>query len=151
AVWVPPSVKNGGQNSDGYSPFDPYDLGDKYQKGSVKTRAGDKNEYLRMVAVMHANGIEVIQDVVLNHYDNAGWANGAGGQDTKAWDDKKTSGYKNFRYVSYATPAKDESAADYLARSGRWPKNWENFHPNEGHNKTDGDIAAPFWGPDVCY
>lgn len=31
-VWVPPSIKNAGTNSNGYSPFDQYDLGDKYQK-----------------------------------------------------------------------------------------------------------------------
>ena len=46
------------------------DLGDKYQKGGgsnrLKTGMGTKDEFLRMVAVMHANGIEVIQDVVLN-------------------------------------------------------------------------------------
>jgi alpha-amylase len=66
AVWIPPSVKNTGTNSVGYSPFDNYDLGDKYQKNSTNTRIGDKDELLRMVAVMKANGIDVIQDVVLN-------------------------------------------------------------------------------------
>ncbi|MEE1175124.1 MAG: hypothetical protein U0K53_06605, partial [Paludibacteraceae bacterium] len=56
AVWVPPFVKNTGTNSVGYSPFDFYDLGDKYQKGSVTTRFGTKDDVLRMIAVMHANG-----------------------------------------------------------------------------------------------
>jgi alpha-amylase len=40
AVWVPPSIKNGNQG-DGYSPLDDYDLGDKYQKNILKTRSGD--------------------------------------------------------------------------------------------------------------
>lgn len=61
AVWIPPTIKNPGQWV-GYAPFDHYDLGDKYQKGFTGTRIGTKDELLRMVAVMHANGIDVIQD-----------------------------------------------------------------------------------------
>ena len=90
-------------------PFDNYDLGDKYQKGFLATRVGNKDELLRGVAVLHANGIEVVQDIVLNHNDGAGSANGAGGQDPAAWEDYSTSKYKNFRYVSYATPATAET------------------------------------------
>ena len=61
SVWVPPTVKN--QNYGvGYAPFDHYDLGDKYQKGFTGTRIGTKNELLRMTAIMHANGIDAIQD-----------------------------------------------------------------------------------------
>ena len=96
-------------------------------------------------------GKRAAESPVLNHLDNAGSTNGAGGRDPAAWDDGKTGGYKTFRYTSYATPATDESEMDYLARSGRWPKNWEDFHPNPGHQTQSGDWASPFWGPDVCY
>jgi len=96
AIWIPPTIKNSGTNSVGYSPFDHYDLGDKFQKNSTKTRMGDKDELLRMVAVMHANGIDVIQDVVLNHVSNAGSANGAGGQDPAAMDDGQNNPTKTF-------------------------------------------------------
>lgn len=155
AVWVPPFCKNAGTNSVGYAPFDYYDLGDKYQKGRTDkraaanaTRMGTKDDLLRMIAVMHANGIEVICDAVLNHTtDPGGEDGGAGGQDPAAWDDK----WKNFRYVCYETPYKDGSANDYLSRKGRWPKNWENFHPNEGHNCNDGDWCSAWWGPDNCF
>ena len=148
AVWVPPFVKNTGTNSVGYSPFDAYDLGDKYQKGSVTTRFGTKDDVLRMIAVMHANGIEVIADVVLNHVVGAGGEDGgAGGDDPNAYDDK----WKNFRYVCYETPYKDGKKEDYWNRKGRWPKNWQNFHANEGHLSNDGDWCAGWWGPDVCY
>ncbi|MFA6469189.1 MAG: alpha-amylase domain-containing protein [Bacteroidota bacterium] len=150
AVWIPPTIKNGGTNSVGYSPFDQYDLGDKYQKGNVKTRLGTKDEYLRMVAVMHANGIDVIQDIVLNHMNNAGSTNGSGGQDPAAANGDGNL-YKNFRYTSYATPATTDSAADYLARSGRWPKNWQNFHANPAHNSLTGDWNVNWFGPDICY
>ena len=73
AVWIPPTVKNqNATGSVGYAPFDHYDLGDKFQCGSTPTRFGDKDAYLRMVAVLHANGIEVIQDMVWNHLNGAG-------------------------------------------------------------------------------
>lgn len=150
AVWLPPSVKNGNQGN-GYSPFDNYDLGDKYQKGFVGTRLGTKDELLRAVAILHANGIEVVQDIVLNHVDGAGSQSGAGGQDPAAWEDYTTSKYKNFRYVSYTKPASAEDAANYLARNGRFSKNWQNFNPNPGNNSTSGDWNAVYFGPDVSY
>ena len=151
AIWIPPTIKNAGTNSVGYSPFDHYDLGDKFQKNSTKTRMGDKDELLRMVAVMHANGIDVIQDLVLNHVSNAGSANGSGGQDPAAMDDGQTNRFKNFRYVSFKTPASSESTAQYLARDGRFPKNWQNFYPNNNNLCCTNEINSPYWGPDISY
>ena len=151
AVWIPPTVKNqNATGSVGYAPFDHYDLGDKFQGGSTPTRFGTKDAYLRMVAVLHANGIEVIQDMLWNHLDDAGSENGgAGGQDPSAWGSTQ---YKNFRYVCFATPAGDGSAADYGSRRGRFPKNWQNFHPNPDHNaEGPDDITASYFGPDICY
>lgn len=151
AVWIPPSVKNENPNYVGYSPFDHYDLGDKFQKGSTRTNLGTKDELLRMIAVMHANGIEVIQDVVLNHVNSAGSANGSGGQDPNSFSMATSSGFKNFRYVSYATPATAETQTNYWNRTGRWPKNFTNFYPNPNNNCTSGDICAAFFGPDISY
>jgi alpha-amylase len=151
AVWIPPSIKNTGTNSVGYAPFDHYDLGDKWQKGSVKTRLGDKDELLRMMAVMKANGIDVIQDVVLNHITGAGGSTSAGGQDPSAMDDGQTSKYKNFRYSCFETPAQNETSGNYLSRVGRFPKNWQNFYPNPNNPCCTNDINSPFWGPDISY
>jgi len=151
AVWIPPTIKNQAQNGVGYAPFDQYDLGDKYQKGFLKTRLGDKDELMRMIAVMKANGIDVIQDIVLNHVNGAGSQNGSGGIDPAAMDDGTTQRYKNFRYVSYATPATNETAANYLARSGRFSKNWQNFYPNPGNACCNNDINSVWWGPDISF
>lgn len=153
AVWVPPSYKNQSPTWVGYGPMDHYDLGDKYQKGAPTTATGlgTKDEFLRMIAVMHANGIEVIQDIVLNHVDGAGTTSGAGGQDPNAFSMQSNGGYKNFRYASYATPAIDESQNDYWTRSGRWAKNYRNFHPNDNNNCTTGDICSAYFGPDIDY
>ena len=151
AIWIPPTIKNSGTNSVGYSPFDHYDLGEKYQKNSIKTRMGDKDELLRMMAVMKANGIDVIQDIVLNHVTNAGSSLGQGGQDPAAMDDGQTNRYKNFRYTCYKTPGINEAATNYLSREGRFPKNWQNFYPNINNACCTNDINSPFWGPDVSY
>lgn len=148
AVWIPPTVKNkNATGSVGYSPFDHYDLGDKFQGGSTSTRFGTKDQYLRAVAILHANGIDVIQDMVWNHLDGAGSDNGAGGQDPTAPSNQ----WKNFRYVCFATPGTSQDAANYGARRGRFPKNWQNFHPNSDHNTEGDDITAGFFGPDICY
>ena len=150
AVWIPPTIKNlsfGSEPGVGYAPFDHYDLGDKFQKGLTSTRLGTKDELLRMVAVLHANGIKVIQDIVPNHVIGAGSNTGLGGTDPASTNDD----YTNFRYVCYQTPAGDESAEDYLSRKGRFPKNYQNFHPNPAHNCNSGDICSQFFGPDVCF
>ncbi len=166
-VWIPPAYKNSNPDFVGYMPFDNYDLGDKRQKGNghplndrLRTRVGSKDELLRMIAVMHANGIEVIHDIVLNHNGDAGGGvltngapgaagtAGAGGQDPNGTSMLTASGFKNFRYVSYATPAVDETANDYWTRSGRWAKNWQNFY---SCTSSCNEINSMYWGPDIDY
>jgi len=151
AVWIPPSIKNKVSIDMGYAPFDHYDLGDKYQKGFLKTKLGDKDELLRCVAVMKANGIDVIQDIVLNHITGAGSTSGQGGQDLTALDDGSTNKFKNFRYTCFETPAYNETSSNYLAREGRFSKNWQNFYPNSGNMCCTNEINSPYWGPDISY
>jgi Alpha amylase, catalytic domain len=151
AVWIPPFMKQNSAYSVGYAPFDHYDLGDKKQKGPLATKMGTKDELLRMIAVMHANGIEVIEDVVLNHCDGAGSGSGLGGQDENVYSVATNSGYKNFRYVCWETPAENETVANYWARKGRWSKNYTNFYPNPDNNCTTGDICTAYWGPDISF
>jgi alpha-amylase len=167
-VWIPGDVKQAGLNSVGYSPFDHYDLGDKLQRSidngqvSVKTRLGTKDELLRMVAVLHANGIEVYSDLILNHMDGAGAAmNGSSGQDNHWTSMISNDGYKNFRYACYETPINftlpnyaatdDYNTNDYWSRKGRWPMNYPNFHLHAGHWDTNSDMALTAFGPDICY
>ena len=151
AIWIPPSVKNTQIVDMGYAPFDHYDLGDKYQKGFLKTKLGDKDQLLRMVAVMKANGIDVVQDIVLNHITGAGSVTGNGGRDPAAIDDGSTNKYKNFRYVCHKSPALNSTAGNYSSREGRFHKNWQNFYPNNGFICCTNDINSPFWGPDISY
>ena len=129
-IWIPsPAKGNAGINSMGYDLFDHYDLGDKDQKGTVATRFGDKDSLLRLIAVAHANGLEVYPDIVLNHL--------IGGEaDPTAPDDK----FKRFRYRGFSNPV-----------NGRWPKDHWNFHPNPDHACTTGDWCEQHFGPDICF
>ena len=130
-IWIPPPSKGDkGENSMGYDIFDHYDLGDKYQKGRTSTRFGTKDSLLRLIAVAHANGLEVYPDIVLNHVSG-------GQEDSRAPGRDK---YKRFRYAGFAG-----------LEAGRWAKDHWNFHPNPDHDCEQGDVCKQDFGPDICY
>lgn len=67
-VWLPPAFKGAsGKNDVGYGVYDVYDLGEFDQKGSVSTKYGTKEAYLKAVSDLKSAGIEVLGDIVLNH------------------------------------------------------------------------------------
>lgn len=68
SVWLPPAYKGTGGGSDvGYGVYDLFDLGEFDQKGSVRTKYGTKEEYLRAIKAAQKAGIRVYADVVFNH------------------------------------------------------------------------------------
>lgn len=67
SLWLPPPSKGGGGSSIGYDLFDPFDLGDKDQRGTIRTRYGTKAELQRMVRIAHRFGMRVYFDNVMNH------------------------------------------------------------------------------------
>ena len=70
AVWMPPMCKGAaGGGSLGYDTYDLYDLGEFYQKGSVRTKYGTKDELLSAITALHNVGVEVYANMVLNHLD----------------------------------------------------------------------------------
>src|SRR5882672_4560138 len=56
SLWLPPPTKGSGGFSVGYDEFDPFDLGDKDQRGTIRTRYGTKDELLRVVLTAHRFG-----------------------------------------------------------------------------------------------
>lgn len=72
AVWLPPpyKAKEGGY-SNGYDTYDLYDLGEFDQKGTVRTKYGTKEEYATCVKALQEKGIQVYNDIVLNHKGGA--------------------------------------------------------------------------------
>ena len=68
SIWFPPACKGSvGGYSQGYDIYDLYDLGEFDQKGSVRTKYGTREEYLEAIDAVHAAGMNVIVDIVLNH------------------------------------------------------------------------------------
>ena len=69
-IWLPPVVKGANAHySVGYDPFDDYDIGSKDQHGFVSSRYGTREQLERCVAMLRANGLNVVLDLVENHRD----------------------------------------------------------------------------------
>ncbi len=67
-VWLPPSSKTeDGINGVGYSPYDLFDLGEFDQKGTVRTKYGDRKQLDEAIKAVHKHGMKVLFDAVLNH------------------------------------------------------------------------------------
>ena len=68
SAWLPPAYKGqAGVEDVGYGVYDTYDLGEFDQKGTVPTKYGTKEDYLAAIEALHAAGISVVADIVLNH------------------------------------------------------------------------------------
>lgn len=68
ALWLPPACKaTHGIYDVGYGIYDLFDLGEFNQKGTVRTKYGTKEEYLRAIEEAHKNNIKIYADVVFNH------------------------------------------------------------------------------------
>lgn len=71
AIYLPSPVKSGGGGfSVGYNPFDRFDLGDRLQKGSLRTKYGTTQQLQELISTAKRLGIAVYCDIVLNHNDN---------------------------------------------------------------------------------
>jgi len=68
SLWLPPAYKGTEGTEDvGYGVYDLFDLGEFDQKGSVRTKYGTKDEYLRAIKAAQDAGIRIYADVVFNH------------------------------------------------------------------------------------
>jgi len=67
SLWLPPPAKAGSVYSVGYDLFDPFDLGDVNQRGTVATRYGTKAELLQAIETAHRFGLRVYFDNIMNH------------------------------------------------------------------------------------
>ena len=104
ALWLPPFSKATSANSNGYDPYDYFNLGDLDQKGSVKTAYGNRSELERLIQILHEHKMTAIADMVINHNS------GADEEEVNPLDGKK-------RWTKF-TP-----------KSGKFPRDWNCFHP----------------------
>lgn len=126
SVWIPPVHKGAsGGYSNGYDPYDDYDIGSKDQKSTYGTHWGTREQLTRAVAVMRANGLNVYFDNVLGHrsgdpgdsnfvYKDA-YGNQTGGRFSKSVFD--FAGYNDFgRQLDYSK----EYVSRHLIDAGDW-------------------------------
>lgn len=67
AMWLPPPTKASGGLSVGYDLWDPFDLGSKDQRNTVRTFYGTEAELHEMMRTAHRFGIRVYFDNIMNH------------------------------------------------------------------------------------
>ncbi|MBI4817044.1 MAG: thrombospondin type 3 repeat-containing protein [Deltaproteobacteria bacterium] len=71
AVWLPPATKGAeGVVDIGFSVYDRFDLGNRDQRGTVRTRYGTMEEAIGLVREAHRLGLLVYFDTVMNHNAN---------------------------------------------------------------------------------
>ena len=78
SLWLPPPAKGSSVFSVGYDLFDPFDLGDKNQRGTTATKYGTKAQLVQVVQAAHQFGIRVYFDNIMNHraFDVPGYNSG---------------------------------------------------------------------------
>lgn len=149
AVWLPPAYKGAcGVNDVGYAVYDTYDLGEFYQKGTVPTKYGTKDEYLAAIHSLQEENIEVLADIVLGHRMGADekeriFAYGSASEDRnrQTCDKKKVTVWTKFTF-----PGRNGKYSDF-----RW--DWTNFHGTDydAHSKENGILRfiGKDWDTDV--
>ncbi|RMG67991.1 MAG: hypothetical protein D6715_03450, partial [Calditrichaeota bacterium] len=130
-VWVPPPSKgSAGVQDMGYGLYDYYDLGQFNQKGSTRSRFGNKTQLLNMISALHNAGLKVMVDVVLNH---------RGGADAQQFEDCDDGDGKQLRWTAF-NPL-----------SHRLPGDSTDFHPNTWHCDLNPNYHNRIFFEDVCY
>ena len=124
ALWLPPISKAASNRSMGYDPYDYFDLGDFDQKGGVKTWFGNRAELEALIQKARANGIGCYADMVINHNS------GADEEEINPLDGQK-------RWTKFHP------------KSGRFPRDWNCFHPSRYEAVLEGELYAGF--PHLCH
>lgn len=155
ALWMPPAYKGiGGGYDVGYGAYDLYDLGEFYQKGTIETKYGSKEEYLEAIKALKRNNIQSYGDIVLNHKMGADEAEEvmaneeeffnrnipiSGNEIIRAWTKFTFPGRKN-KYSSFKWDWNDFDGIDYDDKRKRSSiykflnKQWNSGVDNENGN-----------------
>lgn len=141
-VWLPPAYKGaGGKNDVGYGVYDLYDLGEFNQKGSVPTKYGTKEEYIKVIDFLKRKGIKSVVDIVLNHK--------MGADETEevlavqeSFDDRNitVSDTRPIKaWTKYTFPGRGDTYSNF-----KW--NWTHFHGVDWDDNTATASIYKFYG-----
>jgi len=141
-VWLPPAYKGaGGKNDTGYGVYDLYDLGEFDQKGTVPTKYGTKEEYLRAIRMLHESNIKVYADIVLNHKMGADETEDVlAVQDDASNRNVSISDAKPIKvWTKYTFPGRGDTYSSF-----KW--NWTHFHGIDWDENTGKAAIYKFYG-----
>ena len=141
-VWLPPAYKGAnGKNDVGYGVYDLYDLGEFDQKGSVATKYGTKDEYIKAIDILRKKNIKVIVDVVLNHKMGADETEEVlaiqGDSDDRNVNISDARPIK--AWTKYTFPGRENTYSDF-----KW--NWTHFHGVDWDDSTSTASIYKFYG-----
>lgn len=122
-VWLPPAYKGASGGLDvGYAPYDLYDLGEFDQKGSVRTKYGTRQEYMRAIKRAQRNGLQVYADVVFNHK--------AGGDEKEIIPARKVNPENRTEFISDKYDIESYTKFTFPGRKGKYSNyvwDWHSF------------------------
>lgn len=147
AVWLPPPYKGSrcedGRSADvGYGVYDRYDLGEFDQPCGFPTRYGTRGELHAAIDALHAHGIQVYGDMVMNHLTGAD-----GTESTRTFEGWTFQAHTRFAYPrrggaysGYVWHNSDFSAVEQQGGWQRWQP-WD-FEPYAGGDAFDQLLGA---------
>ena len=124
ALWLPPVSKAARTRSMGYDPYDYFDLGDYDQKGGTKTWYGNRAELEALIKKAHDNRMGCYADMVISH--------NSGGDEEES---NPLDGQRRW--------------TRFYPKSGRFPRDWNCFHPSRYEIALEGELFADF--PHLCH
>jgi alpha-amylase len=138
SLWLPPAYKGTGGGMDvGYGVYDLFDLGEFDQKGSVRTKYGTKDEYIRAIQTAQTAGISIYADVVFNHKLGADLEEEVEATPFSTEDRTETVGeYQNIKAWTHFT---------FPGRGGKYSKlewHWWHFDAIDHNVYNEGEAAV---------
>jgi len=112
-VWLPPANKADEPFDEGYAAYELWDLGEFYQKGSIRTKYGTKAELELAIKELHNQDIMVFYDAVFNH------RMGGDGKEEVAL----ASGNNKELLTKFSLKGREQ----YYSKADEWQWNWQAF------------------------
>ncbi|MBO2010944.1 alpha-amylase domain-containing protein [Hymenobacter negativus] len=144
AVWLPPAYKGSGALDVGYGVYDRYDLGEFNQKGTVATRYGTLAQLQGAISSLHGQGVQVYEDMVMNHFTSADAQELANGQYNV--------------YTSFTYPGRNNTYSTYQWHWGNFtatqqaPNNgWYQWKAYDFQPYANGDAYDNLLGSEIQY
>jgi alpha-amylase len=148
AMWLPPAYKGSAGGYDvGYGVYDRYDLGEFNQKGTVATHYGTLAQLQSCITALHGKGIQVYEDVVMNHLMGADY------QENFSYNGQNFSVYTGFNYPGRGTTYSNYQWHYYNFNGAQQGANnsWLQWNPWDFQPYNNGDAYDNLMGCEVRY